>query len=196
MPGNPYLTELGEDIDIRTDVPRYYVYRYGKQVDELSNIRSLWDDELVTFVLGCSFSFEEALIKEGLCPRNVKKGSNVSMYRTNIETEAVGVFQGPLVVSMRPYLAQDAIRAIQITSRFPKAHGAPVHFGDPTQIGIENLDQPNYGNRVDLHKGEVPVFWACGVTPQTAIENAQIPFCITHKPGCMLITDLLSLTKI
>ena len=157
-PGDHFLPDLGKDIDIRTDVPQYLVYHNGTLTDELSEIRNLWTDDLVTFVLGCSFSFEEALIEEGLCPRNVEQGRNVSMYRTNIKTVSAGVFGGPMVVSMRPYLPKDAIRAIEITSRFPKTHSAPVHFGDPEQIRILDLDPPDCGDPVDIHHNEVPVF--------------------------------------
>jgi len=156
----------------------------------VSNIVDHWRDDLVAFVLGCSFSFEEALIADGLDVRNLSEGVNVPMYRTNIACKEAGPFAGNMVVSMRPYKPADAIRAIQICSRFPSVHGAPVHFGNPSEIGISNLNQPDFGDKVSLNEGEVPVFWACGVTPQVAVENAKPPFCITHAPGCMLVTDL------
>ncbi|MEP5763014.1 MAG: putative hydro-lyase [Halieaceae bacterium] len=187
--GDPGLAGLG-DIDIRRDVPRYLVYENGQQVDDVSDITALWRDDLVTFALGCSFSFEEALIADGLEVRNIAEGVNVPMYRTNIDCEAAGAFSGKMVVSMRPFLAADAIRAVQICTRFPSVHGAPVHLGDPGLIGISDVASPDYGDAVTIHEQELPVFWACGVTPQVALENARPPFCITHSPGCMLVTDM------
>lgn len=191
-PGRPELPTLGRDIDIRTDIPRYRVWRHGELADSPTDIRDLWRDDLVSFVIGCSFSFEQALMDAGLPLRHVQQGRNVAMYRTNIQTEAAGPFHGPMVVSMRPFSAQDAIRAVQVTSRFPDVHGAPVHIGDPAQIGIADLAHPDYGDAVDVLPGELPVFWACGVTPQAAIARAKPEFCITHAPGAMLITDLLN----
>jgi uncharacterized protein YcsI (UPF0317 family) len=190
--GVPLLPQLGADIDIRTDVPRYRVWRHGEVVDEPTDVTKYWRDDLVTFVLGCSFSFEQALLDSGLALRHVSEGKNVAMYRTNIATAAAGPFQGPMVVSMRPLRAAAAIRAIQITSRFPDVHGAPVHIGDPALIGIRDLARPDYGDAVDVLPDELPVFWACGVTPQAAITKARPEFCITHAPGAMLITDLLN----
>ena len=191
-PGDALLPMLGTDIDIRTDVPRYRVWRNGTLVDQPTDISALWRQDLVTFVIGCSFSFEEALLQAGLPLRHIQQNRNVAMYRSNIATEAAGVFHGPMVVSMRPFTAADAIRAVQITSRFPNVHGAPVHLGDPAQIGISELGKPDYGDAVDVLPHEVPVFWACGVTPQAAIAQARPEFCITHAPGAMLITDLLN----
>lgn len=191
-PGDPRLPALGADIDIRTDVPRYRVFRDGRPQDEPTDIAGLWRDDLVAFVLGCSFSFEESLIAEGLTPRHIALGRNVSMYRTGIDTQPAGPFGGKMVVTMRPYRAREAIRAIQITSRFPSVHGAPIHIGDPALIGIADLARPDFGDSVPVEPDELPVFWACGVTPQVAIEQARPPLCITHAPGCMLITDLLN----
>lgn len=191
-PGHPGLPALGADLDIRTDVPRYRVWRDGRLVAEPNDIRALWQDDLVTFVIGCSFSFEQALLEAGLPVRHIEQGRNVPMYRTGIATTPAGPFHGPMVVSMRPMRAAAVIRAIQVTSRFPDVHGAPVHIGDPALIGIADLDRPDYGDAVEVHDGELPVFWACGVTPQAAIVQAQLPFCITHAPGAMLITDLLN----
>jgi len=193
-PGNPMLPMLGGDIDIRTDVPRYRLWRDGKVVEEPVEIRDHWRDDLVAFLLGCSFSFEEALIAGGLRIRHIDQGRNVPMYKTNVATSPAGRFAGPLVVSMRPFRAADAIRAIQITTRFPAVHGAPVHFGDPAEIGIRDIGRPDYGDAVEIRAGEVPVFWACGVTPQAVVEAARLPFCITHAPGCMLITDIRNST--
>lgn len=191
-PGERGLPSLGDDIDICTDLSRYRIWRDGEVADEATDITALWRDDLVTFVVGCSFSFEYALMEAGLRLRHVEQGKNVAMYRTNIPTQAAGVFHGPMVVSMRPMLAADAIRAIQVTSRFPNVHGAPVHLGDPSLIGISDLGAPDYGDAVEIKAGEIPVFWACGVTPQAALIQAKPAFCITHAPGSMLVTDLLN----
>jgi uncharacterized protein YcsI (UPF0317 family) len=188
-PGDPRLPALGE-IDIRTDVPRYRVFRNGVPEQEVEDIRALWRDDLVTFALGCSFSFEEALLADGLELRNVSEGLNVPMYRTSIACRPAGPFAADMVVSMRPFLAADAIRAIQICTRFPAVHGAPVHLGDPSLIGIDDLAAPDFGDPVPLRPGELPLFWACGVTPQVALEQARPPLAITHAPGHMLVTDL------
>lgn len=188
-PGDPALTPLG-DIDIRTDVPSYRVFREGAFEEEVPDISHLWQDDLVTFALGCSFSFEEALLADGLEVRNVSEGVNVPMYRTDIDCIPAGPFRGKMVVSMRPFQAAAAIRAIQICTRFPSVHGAPVHLGDPGLIGISDLALPDYGEAVTMEEKELPLFWACGVTPQVALEAARPPFAITHSPGCMLVTDL------
>jgi uncharacterized protein YcsI (UPF0317 family) len=189
-PGDPALPSLGADIDMRSDVPRYRVFRRGELVEEPTDIGHLWRDDLVSFILGCSFSFEWALLEDGLRLRHQDEGGNVPMYRTNIQTVAAGRFRGPLVVSMRPFRPADAIRAIQITSRFPGVHGAPVHIGKPELIGIRDLARPDWGDAVTVEADELPVFWACGVTPQAVIAEAKPDFCITHAPGSMLITDL------
>lgn len=190
--GDPSMPALGKALDIRYDVPEYAVFRDGMRTDTLTDLESVWRDDLVTFVLGCSFSFEDALQSAGLGVRNVDSCVNVSMFRTNIPTESVGPFSGNLVVTMRPFKARDAIRAIQITTRLPKAHGAPIHFGDPSQIGIYDLSTPEFGDPVEVYSDEVPVFWGCGVTTQVALEQAKLPFAITHVPGKMLITELLN----
>ncbi|MGA1167458.1 MAG: putative hydro-lyase [Burkholderiaceae bacterium] len=191
-PGDPILPTLGHDLDIRTDVPRYRVWQHGNLVDEPTDIQTLWQNDWVTFVLGCSFSFEQALLQAGVPLRHIEQGRNVAMYRTHLPTVAAGPFAGPLVVSMRPMRAEHAIRAVQITSRFPQVHGAPVHLGDPRLIGIADLQQPDYGDAVTVHDDELPVFWACGVTPQAALTLAKPPICITHAPGAMLIADPLN----
>jgi uncharacterized protein YcsI (UPF0317 family) len=188
-PGDPRVPELGEDLDIRTDLSRYRVWKNGELVAEPQDIREFWRDDLVSFVIGCSFSFEEALTAEGIELRHITRGCNVPMYRTSIPTQEAGPFHGPMVVSMRPLTPRDAIRAVQITTRFPSVHGAPVHIGKPEMIGIKDVMKPDYGDAVEVRDDELPVFWACGVTPQVVIEQARPPICITHKPGSMLITD-------
>jgi uncharacterized protein YcsI (UPF0317 family) len=190
--GDPRVPSLGEDLDIRTDLPRYRVWRDGALVEEVPDIRAHWRDDLVTFVIGCSFSFEQALIENGIELRHISCNCNVPMYRTSVPTVPAGRFHGPLVVSMRPMKPADAIRAVQVTSRFPSVHGAPVHIGFPEAIGIRDLAKPDYGDPVEVRAGELPVFWACGVTPQSVIAAVKPPFCITHAPGSMLVTDLLN----
>jgi len=191
-PGDWRVPVLGEDLDIRTDLPRYRVWRHGELVAEPDDISDLWRDDLVSFVLGCSFSFEEALTAEGIELRHITRGCNVPMYRTSIATAAAGPFHGPMVVSMRPMTPANAIRAVQITTRFPAVHGAPVHLGRPELIGISDLRKPDYGDAVPVKDDEIPVFWACGVTPQSVIATVKPEFCITHYPGSMLVTDRLN----
>lgn len=188
-PGSAALPALGA-IDIRTDVPAYRVFRDGEAAADVADIALLWRDDLVTFALGCSFSFEEALLADGLEVRNISRGLNVPMYRSNIDCAAAGPFTAKMVVSMRPFCARDAIRAIQVSSRFPAVHGAPIHLGDPALIGIADLQRPDYGDAVPIEATEIPLFWACGVTPQVALAAARLPLAITHSPGCMLVTDV------
>jgi uncharacterized protein YcsI (UPF0317 family) len=188
-PGDWRLPALAEDLDIRTDLPRYRVWRHGDLVAEPEDIREFWRDDLVSFVIGCSFSFEQALLNDGIELRHIARGCNVAMYRTSIATAAAGPFHGPMVVSMRPLTPANAIRAIQITTRFPAVHGAPVHIGKPELIGIADLAKPDYGDAVEVADDELPVFWACGVTPQAVIATVKPEFCITHFPGSMLVTD-------
>jgi uncharacterized protein YcsI (UPF0317 family) len=188
-PGDWRVPELGDDLDIRTDIPHYRVWKDGELVAEPETLNDVWRDDLVNFVLGCSFSFEEALMAEGIELRHIACGSNVPMYRTSIQTAAAGPFHGPMVVSMRPFKPADAIRAVQITTRFPSVHGAPVHIGKPELIGISDVMKPDYGDAVEVRDDELPVFWACGVTPQSVIATMKPDFCITHYPGCMLVTD-------
>ena len=188
-PGDPHLPSLAEDLDIRTDLCRYKVFRNGELVDEPTDLKKHWRDDLVIFALGCSFSFEDALIQDGIELRHITCGSTVPMYRTSIPTTAAGPFHGPLVVSMRPLKPADAIRAVQITTRFPAVHGAPVHLGMPEQIGIKDIMKPDWGDPPEMKSGEMPVFWACGVTPQSVVATVKPEFCITHYPGTMLVTD-------
>jgi uncharacterized protein YcsI (UPF0317 family) len=188
--GDPRIPSLGLDLDIRTDVPRYRVWRDGEVIEEPTDVRAHWRDDLVAFVLGCSFSFEEALLAEGLPIRHIERDVRVPMYRTNIACQSAGPFAGPMVVSMRPFRPAQAIRAVQITTRFPSVHGAPVHLGHPHLIGIKDITRSDYGDPVPVEADEIPVFWACGVTPQAVIAAAKVPFAITHAPGLMLVTDL------
>jgi uncharacterized protein YcsI (UPF0317 family) len=193
-PGQWNIEALGRDLDIRTDIPGYYVYRDGKLDGELASLADAWQPDFVVFAIGCSFSFEQMLIQEGIPVRHIQENRNVPMYRSSIDNRAAGPFGGKLVVSMRPMKAADAIRAIQVTSRFPAVHGAPIHIGDPALIGIGDLSQPDYGDSVEVRADELPVFWACGVTPQEAIRAAKPPIAITHRPGHMLITDIPNTT--
>jgi uncharacterized protein YcsI (UPF0317 family) len=188
-PGDWRIPELGEDLDIRTDLPRYRVWRNGAAVEEPTDLKRWWRDDLVTFAIGCSFSFEQALIDDGIELRHFTCNCTVPMYRTSIETLPAGPFHGPLVVSMRPMKPKDAIRAVQITTRFPSVHGAPVHLAKPEAIGIKDIAKPDWGDAVPIHEDEIPVFWACGVTPQSVIMSVKPEFCITHYPGAMLVTD-------
>jgi uncharacterized protein YcsI (UPF0317 family) len=176
--------------DLRTDLPGYRVFFHGECIDEPTDVKDYWRDDLVTFLIGCSFTFENALLEAGLPVRHIEMNRNVPMYRTDIACKPAGRFSGPMVVSMRPMLPEQAIRATAICSAFPQAHGAPVHFGDPATIGIADLNRPDYGDAVEFRPGEVPVFWACGVTPQAVLMQAKPPFAIAHKPGHMFLTDL------
>ncbi|MBB5050723.1 uncharacterized protein YcsI (UPF0317 family) [Afipia massiliensis] len=188
--GDPRIPALGIDLDIRTDIPRYRVWRDGQLSEEPTDIMAHWRDDLVAFVIGCSFSFEEALIADGLKIRHIEEKCNVPMYRTNVPCASAGPFAGPMVVSMRPFKPAEAIRAIQITTRFPAVHGAPVHIDKPELIGIKDIAKPDYGDAVSIQPDEMPVFWACGVTPQSVILQSRPAFAITHAPGFMLVTDV------
>lgn len=191
-PGDPRLPVCGADLDIRTDIPSYRIWRAGEMVEEVPDITVFWRLDLVTVLLGCSFSFEHALLAAGIKLRHVEQKKNVAMFRTNIQTEPFGPFGGNMVVTMRPMRPADAIRAVQITSRTPRVHGAPVHLAHAQSIGIKDLAAPDYGDPVDILPDEIPVFWGCGVTPQVALLQAKLDFCITHAPGCMLVTDMLN----
>ncbi|MEZ5738017.1 MAG: putative hydro-lyase [Burkholderiaceae bacterium] len=190
--GDPAIPDLG-DIDIRTDLARYRVFRDGVCVDEPTEIGGYWRDDLVAFVLGCSFSFEAPLIEAGIPMHHIELDTVVPMYRTSVQCTPAGPFRGRMVVSMRLLSPADAIRAIQITSRYPAVHGAPVHIGEPQALGIADLMKPDYGDPPPVPlEGMLPVFWACGVTPQSVVLEARPPLCITHKPGSMLVTDRLN----
>lgn len=173
--------------DIRTDIPKYRVYKDGEFVEEVLDITTYCEDDMVCFLIGCSFTFETPLLEAGIGIRHIEEGCNVPMYKTSLATTPAGKFSGPTVVSIRPMTEADAIRAVQITSRFPGVHGAPVHIGDPKVIGIKDVYKPDFGDAVTIREGEVPVFWACGITPQAV---AMPSIMITHAPGHMFISDL------
>ncbi|MGY1742138.1 MULTISPECIES: putative hydro-lyase [unclassified Blastococcus] len=188
-PGSPE-TALAPGADLRTDLPRYRVWRDGELVGEPTDVRDVWRDDLVAFLIGCSFSFENALLDAGVPVRNIEQGRNVSMYRTSVPCRPAGRLSGPLVVSMRPVPAELVATAVQVTARMPQVHGAPVHVGDPGGLGIADLAAPDYGDPVEAAPGDVPVFWACGVTPQAAVLASRPPLAITHAPGHMFVTDV------
>jgi len=177
------------DGDIRTDIPAYRVYVDGELTDETTDVTSWWRDDLVAFLIGCSFTFEAALLEQGVPVRHVEQGVNVPMYRTTRRCRDAGAITGPLVVSMRPVPAAQVADAVRVTSRYPAVHGAPVHVGDPADLGIADLARPDYGDPVEVRPGEVPVFWACGVTPQAAVVESRPSLAIAHAPGHMLVTD-------
>ena len=189
------VTEPGEvscsifDGDLRTDLPGYRVYEHGELVAEVTDVRDVWREDLVAFLVGCSFTFEAALLEAGAPVRHIEVGSNVPMYATTRECRSAGSIGGPLVVSMRPMPADQVATAVRVTSRDPAVHGAPVHVGDPAALGIRDLGSPDFGDPVLVREGEVPVFWACGVTPQAAVMQSRPPFAIGHAPGMMAITD-------
>jgi uncharacterized protein YcsI (UPF0317 family) len=188
-PGSPQPGLVAPGADLRTDLPRYRVYRHGELSEEPTNLHGCWRDDLVAFLLGCSFTFENALLQAGVPVRHLEAGCNVPMYRTNQACRPAGGFRGPLVVSMRPMTPAQTVTAVRVCARFPRAHGTPVHFGDPATLGIRDLSRPDFGDPVELRAGEVPVFWACGVTPQAVAMDVRPPFLITHKPGHMFVTD-------
>lgn len=189
-PGDPEPRLTAPGADLRTDLPRYRIFRDGLPTGEASDILDLWRPDFVAFLLGCSFTFEAALQRAGLAVRHLEEGRTVPMYRTALACRPAGAFAGPLVVSMRPLPADQVARAVQVTARYPLAHGAPVHVGDPAAIGIADLGRPDYGEAVTVRPGEVPLFWACGVTPQAAARQARPEVMITHAPGQMFVTDL------
>lgn len=188
-PGSPEPRWIAPGADVRTDLPRYCVYRQGELVEQPTDLVGLWQPDFVAFLLGCSFSFEKALLDASLPIRHIEAGCNVPMYRTNIPCRPAGIFQGPMVVSMRPMTPAQALRATRICARFPRTHGTPIHFGDPAMIGIHDLARPDFGDPVEVRPSEIPVFWACGVTPQAVAMAARPPLLITHNPGHMFVTD-------
>jgi uncharacterized protein YcsI (UPF0317 family) len=189
-PGDSEPRQIARGADIRTDLPRYRVFRDGRAVDEPTDISALWRDDLVSFLLGCSFIAEDALMQAGLALPHIAETGFVPMYRTNVATVAAAGFAGPLVVSMRPFTPDQALRAAEVTRHYPMAHGAPIHQGDPAALGIADIARPDYGRPVTIEAGQIPVFWACGVTPQEAIANARPSLAITHAPGHMFVADI------
>jgi uncharacterized protein YcsI (UPF0317 family) len=189
-PGCPRVPALAPDADLRRDVPRYRIYENGALTAEVADATPHWRDDLVAFLIGCSFTFEWALIDAGIPLWHLEHGRNVAMWRTSIACKPAGIFHGPMVVSMRPIPSHLVERAVAITARFPRAHGAPVHVGDPASIGIRDLSLPDWGDAPDLGPKDVPVFWACGVTPQSVALASRPSYMITHSPGHMFVTDV------
>jgi uncharacterized protein YcsI (UPF0317 family) len=189
-PGDVVPRFYAPDADLCTDLPKYRLWENGELVAEPTDITEHWRHDFVSFVIGCSFTFESALLKANVPVRHIEENVNVPMYRTNIACRPAGKFHGPMVVSMRPLTPANAIKAVQITSRYPQVHGAPVHLGNPEAIGILDIGRPDFGDAVTVKPEEIPVFWACGVTPQSVLMAAKPPFAITHAPGCMFVTDL------
>jgi uncharacterized protein YcsI (UPF0317 family) len=188
--GSPEPVGVAPGADLRTDIPRYRIYTDGALADEVTDVTPYWRDDLVAFLLGCSFTFEWALMDAGIRLWHVEHGRNVAMWKTSIACRPAGVFHGPMVVSMRPIPSAQIARAVTASARFPGAHGAPIHIGDPAAIGIADIARPDWGEAQHFNPGDVPVFWACGVTPQAVTLASKPSFVITHSPGHMFITDL------
>lgn len=189
--GSPFTKIAADNADIRYDIPKYRVYKKGVLVDEVENLKDYWQDDFVSFLIGCSFSFETAMMEAGIPIRHIDDNHNVPMYITNIASREAGIFHGNMVVSMRPIKYKDIVRATTITAMFPATHGAPIHIGDPSVIGIRDIDKPDFGERSEIREGEVPVFWPCGVTPQSVALTSKPDIMITHSPGYMLILDMV-----
>ena len=188
--GDRYLRRIAPGADIASEIPKYRIYEKGVLTGEYTNVESFWRKDLVSFLIGCSFSFESELLDAGIEVRHISMGCNVPMYITNIECEPAGIFSGKMVVSMRPIPYEQIVKAVTVTGQMPKVHGTPIHIGDPSVIGIKDVNKPDFGDAVSIMPGEVPVFWCCGVTPQSVVMNVKPSFCITHAPGHMLITDV------
>lgn len=188
--GSPIPSVMAPDADLRTDVPKYRIYENGELADEPTDLTSYWREDLVSFLLGCSFTFETALLSAGLRLAHLDQGRNVPMYATDRECVPSGPFAGPMVVSMRPYRAEEIPLAVTVSGRYPTMHGAPVHVGDPNSLGIRDIDEPEFGDAISIGEDQVPVFWACGVTPQAVAMKARPPFMITHSPGHMFVTSM------
>lgn len=189
-PGSFHPSKIAKDADIRKDIPKYRIYKDGVYTDEVKDITEYWEEDMVGFLLGCSFTFETPMLENGIPIRHIEENRNVPMYKTNIQCEKAGMFEGPTVVSMRPMTPENAIRAIQITTNLPGVHGAPIHIGDPSEIGITDISKPDFGDAVTIKEGEIPVFWACGVTPQAVAMESKPAIMITHAPGHMFISDV------
>ncbi|MRG86298.1 putative hydro-lyase [Salinibacillus xinjiangensis] len=189
-PGEYKPKIVAPEADLRTDIPKYRIYQHGKLIEEKTDVKDLWDENMVGFLIGCSFTFENALLNNGVPIRHREENCNVPMYKTNVQCVKAGRFEGPMVVSMRPMPEEHVVRAVQVTSRFPSVHGAPIHIGNPESIGIQDIHSPDFGDSVTIREGEVPVFWACGVTPQAVAMHVKPELMISHAPGHMFITDL------
>lgn len=188
--GSRNLKYIAKDVDIAKDIPKYRVYEDGVLTGEYTDIEHLWQDDFVSFLIGCSFSFESELIKNQIEIRHISENCNVPMFITNIECKEAGIFNGNMVVSMRPIPYNQVVKAVNVTSLYPKVHGAPIHIGNPNEIGIKDINTPDFGDCVSIKENEVPVFWPCGVTPQSVVMNVKPKIVITHSPGHMLITDI------
>ncbi len=188
--GSRLVKKMAKTGDIAMDIPKYRVWEDGVLTGEYTDVSHLWREDFVYFLIGCSFSFEGELLSAGVPVRHIEERRNVPMYLTNIECEQAGIFHGKTVVSMRPMKPEDAIRAVSITASMPRVHGAPIHIGDPAKIGINDIASPDFGDAVTINPGEIPVFWCCGVTPQSAVMSAKPKFAISHAPGHMFITDV------
>ena len=188
--GSRYTRYMADHADIATDIPKYRIYQNGVLTEEVTDISAYWQDDFVSFLIGCSFSFEGELLDAEVPIRHIEQGRNVPMFLTNIPCEPAGIFHGNMVVSMRPIPYGQVVRAVTATAAMPKVHGAPVHIGDPALIGIADITKPDFGDSVEIHEGDVPVFWPCGVTPQAAIMAAKPELAITHAPGHMFLTDV------
>lgn len=188
--GSRTLKKIAKNCDIAKDIPKYRIYKKGELVGEYTDVSEFWQDDFVSFLIGCSFSFESEMIEAGIVIRHITEDCNVPMYMTNIECESAGIFNGKMVVSMRPIKPDQIVKAVTVTETMPKVHGTPIHIGDPSVIGIKDINKPEFGDAVTINEGEVPVFWPCGVTPQSVIMNVKPDIVITHSPGHMLITDV------
>ena len=188
--GSRYFHIMADGADVANDFPKYRVYKKGVMTGEYTDVEAFWRDDLVSFLIGCSFSFEAEMLEVGIPVRQIEEGRNVPMYNTNIPCQSAGIFHGNMVVSMRPIPYDQVVKAVNVTAAMPRVHGAPIHIGDPSVIGIKDINKPDYGDSVTIKPGEVPVFWPCGVTPQNVIMNTKPDFVITHAPGHMFITDV------
>lgn len=188
--GNKFLKYLGKDINIAKDIPKYRIYKKGELIGEYTDIEKFWREDFVSFLIGCSFSFESELLEADIPVRHIEEGCNVPMFKTNINCNEAGIFKGKMVVSMRPIPKDKIVKSVLVSGSMPKVHGAPIHIGNPEDIGIKDINKPDFGDKVTIKEGEVPVFWSCGVTPQSVIMNVKPEIVITHSPGHMLITDI------
>ena len=188
--GDKFLKYLGKDINIAKDIPKYRIYKKGELIGEYTDIEKFWREDFVSFLIGCSFSFESELLEVDIPVRHIEEGCNVPMFKTNINCNEAGIFKGKMVVSMRPIPKDKIVKSVLVSGSMPKVHGAPIHIGNPEDIGIKDINKPDFGDKVTIKEGEVPVFWPCGVTPQSVIMNVKPEIVITHSPGHMLITDI------